>query len=288
VLLKARTMLLAPATIVAFAVASAAISVAAAAAAAPAPAAAALPLSELAKPGRVLMLRHANAPGSGDPPGFKLGECATQRNLDAAGRAQARALGAALRAALGKYANRTTVYASQWCRARETAELLGLGPPKAAPFLNSFYSDPSASGRVLAGLRGFLAKLPRDGPPVVFVTHQAWGRGPLPALDLPAARPGPRPPRRPPRGRHPPRAGALRSAAPRPAAWRTWTVHTCTHTYVCARHARRRLSSTHSRRLSRSPAAAAYSSSTAAARRGGWGPCGRPRGDDSFQAEGLV
>jgi len=51
-----------------------------------------VPLAELGKPGRVLMLRHANAPGTGDPPEFRLDDCATQRNLDAAGRAQAAAL----------------------------------------------------------------------------------------------------------------------------------------------------------------------------------------------------
>ena len=50
-----------------------------------------LPLSELAKPGRVLMLRHAEAPGVGDPSGFRLDDCATQRNLDDSGRRQARA-----------------------------------------------------------------------------------------------------------------------------------------------------------------------------------------------------
>ncbi len=47
-------------------------------------AAAAAPLAELVKPGRVLMLRHANAPGNGDPPGFRLDDCTTQRNLDQA------------------------------------------------------------------------------------------------------------------------------------------------------------------------------------------------------------
>ena len=52
-----------------------------------------VPLEELARPGRVLMLRHATAPGVGDPPGFRLDDCATQRNLDAAGRAQAAQLG---------------------------------------------------------------------------------------------------------------------------------------------------------------------------------------------------
>ena len=47
------------------------------------------PLAELARPGRLLLLRHANAPGIGDPAGFALADCRSQRNLDAAGRGQA-------------------------------------------------------------------------------------------------------------------------------------------------------------------------------------------------------
>jgi phosphohistidine phosphatase SixA len=133
---------------------------------------ASLPLSELSKPGRVLMLRHANAPGTGDPPGFRLGDCATQRNLDASGRAQARAMGAALRAALGAKAASAKVYTSQWCRAEETAKLLGLSKPQPLPALNSFFSDPASSEKTLAGLRAFLAGLPQNGSPVILVTHQ--------------------------------------------------------------------------------------------------------------------
>ncbi len=83
--------------------------------------AATLPLSELAKPGRVLILRHAEAPGVGDPPGFRLGDCATQRNLNESGRRQAQALGARLANAGVTTAQ---VYSSQWCRCLETARLL--------------------------------------------------------------------------------------------------------------------------------------------------------------------
>lgn len=129
----------------------------------------ALPLSELAKPGRVLMLRHAQAPGNGDPPGFVLADCATQRNLDAAGRAQARALGQRL-AAAGVAAAK--VYSSQWCRCLETARLLELGPVTPLPALNSFYNRPQQRAATVGELRAFLAGLPADGAPVVLVTHQ--------------------------------------------------------------------------------------------------------------------
>jgi broad specificity phosphatase PhoE len=126
-------------------------------------------LAELAKQGRVLMLRHANAPGTGDPPQFRIDDCATQRNLDATGRAQARRLGEQLaRAGITK----ARVLSSQWCRCLETAKLLGLGAVEPLPALNSFYPRPDQRDARMASLRSFLASLPVDGPPVVLVTHQ--------------------------------------------------------------------------------------------------------------------
>jgi broad specificity phosphatase PhoE len=132
-------------------------------------AAAGLDLSELKVPGRVLMLRHAEAPGTGDPPGFRLDDCSTQRNLDASGRAQARALGDRLRQAGIAQAR---VYSSQWCRCMETARLLALGPVEALPVLNSFYARPGEKAPRVEALRDFLARLPVDGGPVILVTHQ--------------------------------------------------------------------------------------------------------------------
>ncbi len=75
--------------------------------------------------GHVALIRHGNAPpGYGDPPGFKIDDCTTQRNLDDRGRAQARALGAAFR----QHGVRVDkVLSSPWCRCLETAELLALG-----------------------------------------------------------------------------------------------------------------------------------------------------------------
>jgi hypothetical protein len=117
----------------------------------------------------LLMLRHANAPGTGDPPNFKPGDCSTQRNLDAAGRAQAAQLGERLAKA---GVTRAKIYSSQWCRCLETARLLKLGPVSELPALNSFFGRQQERDATLAALRGFLAGLPVDGPPVVLVTHQ--------------------------------------------------------------------------------------------------------------------
>jgi broad specificity phosphatase PhoE len=127
------------------------------------------PLAELARPGRVLLLRHAHAPGIGDPAHFKLHDCRTQRNLDAAGRKQAARLGERIRAA---GVMRAKVYSSQWCRCLETARLLKVGSVNELPALNSFFDRPEDRERNVNALRDFLAALPRDGPLVVLVSHQ--------------------------------------------------------------------------------------------------------------------
>jgi broad specificity phosphatase PhoE len=132
------------------------------------------PPSVLAQPGHVLIMRHANAPGVGDPPGMRLDDCATQRNLDERGRQQAKQIGERLRAA---GVSDIRVYTSQWCRCRETARLLGVGTVEDLTALNSFFDEPEARDERLAALRAFLDKLPRDGRPVVLVTHQVTVTG---------------------------------------------------------------------------------------------------------------
>ena len=77
--------------------------------------------------GHVALIRHANAPPGygGDPPGFRMDDCKTQRNLDELGRQQAQALGAAFRQR-GVRVDR--VLASPVCRCVDTAELMAVGP----------------------------------------------------------------------------------------------------------------------------------------------------------------
>src|SRR5216684_2124723 len=76
--------------------------------------------------GHVALIRHGNAPpGYGDPPGFKIDDCATQRNMDERGRAQARALGEAFR----QHGVRVDkILSSPWCRCLETVRLMAVGP----------------------------------------------------------------------------------------------------------------------------------------------------------------
>lgn len=122
----------------------------------------------LEQPARAGLLRHALAPGYSDPEGFDIARCETQRNLDHRGRAQARALGDAIRAR-GIRVDR--VISSEWCRCRETAELLGLGPVETVPMLNSFFEDRSTAAAQTEALQAYLAALPPDEK-VLIVTHQ--------------------------------------------------------------------------------------------------------------------
>lgn len=122
----------------------------------------------LAGGGHVLVMRHAaTTPGVGDPDGFKLGDCATQRNLSPAGRADARAIGAAFRrhaVPVGR------VLASRWCRCMETAEL-AFGRADAAEMVNSTWQESAeVADRKTAAVRKYVASYAGPGN-LVLVTH---------------------------------------------------------------------------------------------------------------------
>jgi phosphohistidine phosphatase SixA len=117
--------------------------------------------------GHVALLRHAVAPGTGDPPEFTLGDCASQRNLSDEGREQAQRIGARFRA---NGIERAAVFSSQWCRCQETASLLDLGPVTEFPLLNSFFQDYERREPQTQQLRQWIAE--RDtSEPLVLVTH---------------------------------------------------------------------------------------------------------------------
>ena len=120
----------------------------------------------LDRPGAFAIMRHALAPGTGDPAGFTLEDCSTQRNLDDRGRAQALAIGAAFRARGVQF---DAVLSSQWCRCQETASLLELGEVTPAPVFNSFFRDFDQRAVRTAGALELLET--RGGRPIV-VTHQ--------------------------------------------------------------------------------------------------------------------
>jgi phosphohistidine phosphatase SixA len=119
--------------------------------------------------GLVVLLRHARTvPGTGDPPGFQLDDCATQRNLSEEGRTQAQRIGAAFRAQTIPV---RAVLSSQYCRCLDTSALLDLGPVTPAPLLNSFFDDRSTAPQQTEELRqAILAHREQPGV-IVMVTH---------------------------------------------------------------------------------------------------------------------
>jgi phosphohistidine phosphatase SixA len=122
----------------------------------------------LAAGGWILMMRHAaTEPGVGDPPAFRLGDCATQRNLSTAGREQARQAGVTMRAAGIRI---DQVRTSQWCRCRETAEL-AFGKATDWPALNSFFASRGSESAQSDQVHAWAATL-GAGRNAMLVTHQ--------------------------------------------------------------------------------------------------------------------
>lgn len=125
-------------------------------------------LAGQARRGGVLLIRHASTePGVGDPDGFVLGQCRTQRNLSEAGRAEARAIGEWFRR---QGLQPQAVRSSQWCRCQDTARL-AFGPYEDWPALNSTFAGQGQPDRQLAQCRERLRHLP-PGALEVWVTHQ--------------------------------------------------------------------------------------------------------------------
>jgi phosphohistidine phosphatase SixA len=118
--------------------------------------------------GTVALFRHARAPGTGDPQGFRLDDCATQRNLSAEGRDQARGIGEQFKARGIPVAR---VLSSRWCRALDTARLaFGSGvEPFAA--LDSFFSERDQQEAQTRAVRQLVAEW-RSGGVLALVTHQ--------------------------------------------------------------------------------------------------------------------
>ena len=125
--------------------------------------------TELARPGAIVLFRHATAPGVGDPPGFKPDDCRTQRNLDDTGRAEARRLGEQFRQ---RGIRVGAVLTSQWCRTRDTARLAFGDAARDEPAFNSFFrQEQGARDAQTARARAVLAAWRGPGALVV-VTHQ--------------------------------------------------------------------------------------------------------------------
>ena len=123
---------------------------------------------ELRSGSSFVLLRHAIAPGTGDPDHFILGDCLTQRNLSASGRGQATTIGKQFRA---NKIPKARVFSSQWCRCLETAELLKIGPVEELALLNSFFENYERGDAQTDELRRWIGRQNLTQP-LVLVTHQ--------------------------------------------------------------------------------------------------------------------
>lgn len=118
----------------------------------------------------VLLMRHADAPGFGDPQGYQLTQCSTQRNLGERGRKQAQATGDWL---AKQGITKAQVYSSPWCRCIDTASLLNKGPVKKEAALGSFFDDMSQAKKQTEDLAKLIQaeRIQYPKAPIVMVTH---------------------------------------------------------------------------------------------------------------------
>ena len=125
-------------------------------------------VESLSQNDKLIFIRHALAPGNGDPDNFDILDCTTQRNLDGVGRDQSKRLGKFFQI---NNIPINTVLSSEWCRCQETAKL-AFNKYDTFSALNSFY-DPKFyknKDRQLDELKNFIHNLEKDGN-IVFVTH---------------------------------------------------------------------------------------------------------------------
>ncbi len=123
---------------------------------------------ELKKGGKLIFIRHAYAPGSGDPNNFDINKCKTQRNLNSTGRDQAKKIGEFFRK---NNIQIDKVYSSEWCRCKETA-LIAFNKFEIKNFLNSFFSSKFAKNkdRQIKELETFIKNW-NSKKNLIFVTH---------------------------------------------------------------------------------------------------------------------
>jgi len=123
---------------------------------------------ELKKGGKIIFIRHAYAPGGGDPENFDINNCDTQRNLSDEGRDQAKEIGNFF---IKNDIPIFKVFSSEWCRCKETAEL-AFTNFETKDFLNSFFSSKFAKNRdkQMLDLKNYVEKF-NSNKNLIFVTH---------------------------------------------------------------------------------------------------------------------
>jgi phosphohistidine phosphatase SixA len=120
--------------------------------------------------GHVALMRHADAPGgAGDPPGFRVDDCATQRNLSEKGRADAEKIGSQLKREGIAFEK---ILSSPWCRCIDTARLLNLGMVETEATFGNIVVLKDQRQTLTTGARALIARWTAGGNLLV-VTHGA-------------------------------------------------------------------------------------------------------------------
>ena len=125
-------------------------------------------IKEFKQGGKLIFIRHAYAPGSGDPKNFNLDDCSTQRNLNNRGKKQSKNIGSLF---LKNNIKIHKVYSSEWCRCKETADI-AFKKFETKQFLNSFYSPQYSKNRIqqVIDFKHFLKKW-NEKDNLIFITH---------------------------------------------------------------------------------------------------------------------
>ncbi len=125
-------------------------------------------IDQLDDGGKLIFIRHAYAPGSGDPDNFNLNDCSTQRNLSNEGKNQAKNIGEFFRKNKIKIEK---VISSEWCRCKDTSSL-AFGSFETKNFLNSFYSSKFVKNKnsQMLDLRKYIKNF-KSKKNLVLVTH---------------------------------------------------------------------------------------------------------------------
>ena len=125
-------------------------------------------LNQLEDGEKLIFIRHAYAPGSGDPSNFNLNDCSTQRNLSKEGREQSKYIGEFFRENNIKI---DKVLSSEWCRCKETAKI-AFEDFSTNSFLNSFYSSKYAKNKnkQIKALNNYIKKFKSDKN-LILITH---------------------------------------------------------------------------------------------------------------------
>ena len=129
-------------------------------------------IKDLKEGGKLILIRHSEAPGTGDPANFNLSDCKTQRNLSAEGIEQAKRLGEFFKKNNISFEK---VYSSEYCRCKDTARN-AFKDFEIFSGLNSTFADPSKTPAYMKKTKEFIEKLDKNKN-YIFVAHHTTIEG---------------------------------------------------------------------------------------------------------------